>query len=117
MFKKDDCQTYETPVLDSTNPSSSPQTLLRNKQLLDTALDKIISYSEKKNINLCIFDNILNQLSKFDKTQSQIVELRFFQGLSTEEIAKMLDISTTKVKIEWQIAKMWIYSELKKSRA
>ncbi|MBI4852925.1 MAG: hypothetical protein HY819_14110 [Acidobacteria bacterium] len=106
-------KTCQVGLLDSTNPFT-PKTALKSKHLLNTALDKIISYSERKNIDLHIFEEVLNQLAIFDPRQSQIVEFKFFGGLSTEEIAKILGISPTKVSMEWQIAKMWIYSEIKK---
>jgi len=67
-------KTYPVGLLDSTN-NHTPKTFLRSQHLLNTALDKVISHSERKNIDLDLFENILNQLAKFDPKQSQIVEL------------------------------------------
>lgn len=116
MFKQENSlETDNTNAIDSTG-SSSAKTLLRNKDLLNTALNKIISHSERKNIDLYLFEAVLGQLAILDPRQSQIVELKFFRHVSTEEIARMLRLPTAKVIIEWQIAKMWIYNELKKKK-
>ncbi|HSG39183.1 MAG TPA: sigma-70 family RNA polymerase sigma factor [Thermoanaerobaculia bacterium] len=58
-------------------------------------------------------DQALNQLAEIDPRQSRIVEMRFFMGLSHEEIAEVLQISVTTVKREWKAAKLWLYHELK----
>jgi RNA polymerase sigma factor (TIGR02999 family) len=57
-------------------------------------------------------DQALSRLALLDQRQSQIVEMRFFGGLTEEEIAEALGISSRTVKREWSIAKAWLYSEL-----
>jgi RNA polymerase sigma-70 factor, ECF subfamily len=57
-------------------------------------------------------DQALTQLSISNARQAQIVELRFFAGLTEEEIAKILDISSRTVKREWIAAKAWLYARL-----
>jgi RNA polymerase sigma factor (sigma-70 family) len=47
-----------------------------------------------------------------DPRQSKIVELKFFGGLTTEEIAEVMEISTATVEREWRTARAWLYSEL-----
>lgn len=57
-------------------------------------------------------DDALQALSKIDKQQGRIVELRFFAGLTIEETAEILQISLSTVKRDWILAKTWIYREL-----
>jgi RNA polymerase sigma factor (TIGR02999 family) len=61
---------------------------------------------------LLALDGALIRLSAIDARQSQIVELRFFGGLTVEETAQVLDISARTVKRDWMVAKAWLRSEL-----
>jgi RNA polymerase sigma factor (sigma-70 family) len=56
-------------------------------------------------------------LSNFDEQQGRIVELRFFGGLATEEIAEVLGISASTVKREWNVAKAWLIREMKRGKS
>jgi RNA polymerase sigma factor (TIGR02999 family) len=56
----------------------------------------------------------LNGLTQLDEQQGRIVELRFFGGLATEEIAEVLGISPSTVKRDWNVAKAWLSREMKK---
>jgi RNA polymerase sigma-70 factor (ECF subfamily) len=58
---------------------------------------------------LLALDAALAQLSTLDERQARVVELRFFGGLSTEEIAKMLEVSPATVKREWATARAWLF--------
>jgi len=58
-------------------------------------------------------DDTLNQLRRVDKRQADIVENRFFAGLTNEEIAKLMNISETTVKREWRHAQTWLLREMK----
>lgn len=57
-------------------------------------------------------DDALNRLSRRDPRLGQIVELRFFAGLTEEEIAEMLGISARTVKRDWKVARLWLHSQL-----
>jgi RNA polymerase sigma factor (TIGR02999 family) len=57
-------------------------------------------------------DVALNRLSQLDERQARIVELRFFAGMTIDEIAEALEISPSTVKREWQLARAWLYGEL-----
>ena len=59
-------------------------------------------------------DETLNQLRRVDKRQADIVENRFFAGLTNEEIAKLMNISETTVKREWRHAQTWLLREMKR---
>ena len=62
-------------------------------------------------------DDALEQLAKIDPRQSRIVELRFFAGLTVQETADVLNISTPTVNREWNAAKAWLFRELNRRGA
>lgn len=62
---------------------------------------------------LLALDSALTRLATFDERQGRIVEMRFFAGMSVEETASALKISERTVKREWQLAKAWLYGELR----
>lgn len=62
--------------------------------------------------DLLELDLALSELEKFDPQQSQIVELRYFAGLTIEETAEVLKISPATVKREWAIARSWLYLQI-----
>lgn len=61
---------------------------------------------------LLALDAALERLAALDQRQCQIVEMRFFAGMTVEETAHALDISPRTVKREWQMARAWLYGEL-----
>jgi RNA polymerase sigma-70 factor, ECF subfamily len=65
-----------------------------------------------QDLDLVALDEALTRLAEIDPQQSQIVELRFFSGLSVEETAKVLDVSERTVKRDWNVAKAWLRREL-----
>ena len=60
-------------------------------------------------------DDALEELTKLDARQSQIVEMRFFGGLSIEETADVLGISPATVKREWATARLWLHRQLSRT--
>jgi RNA polymerase sigma factor (sigma-70 family) len=54
----------------------------------------------------------MNALSKLDPRKVQVVEMRFFGGLSVEETAEVLKVSPITIKRDWRAARMWLYREL-----
>ncbi len=62
--------------------------------------------------DLLDLDSALTRLSERDPPIAEVVELRFFGGLSVEEAAQVLDISSRKVKKDWRIAKAWLRKEI-----
>jgi RNA polymerase sigma factor, sigma-70 family/RNA polymerase sigma factor, TIGR02999 family len=67
---------------------------------------------EEKAINLMALDEALTRLAKLDSQQSQIIELRYFGGLSIEETADFLGVSTATVKRSWSSARAWLLREM-----
>ncbi len=76
------------------------------------SLDEALTVSAERSDDLVALDDALTSLAEIDERKSRIVELRFFGGLSNEEIAEVLDISTITVIREWNKAKAWLYREL-----
>jgi RNA polymerase sigma factor (TIGR02999 family) len=66
-------------------------------------------------VDLVELDDALTRLAGFDARKSLVVELRFFVGLTAEETAKTLDISTRSVERDWRLARAWLFRELKRT--
>jgi RNA polymerase sigma factor (sigma-70 family) len=62
--------------------------------------------------DLVALDDALNELTRLDPRKVQIIEMRFFAGLSVEEAAEVLKVSAATVRRDWSIAKWWLYREL-----
>ncbi|MCU0239452.1 MAG: sigma-70 family RNA polymerase sigma factor [Pyrinomonadaceae bacterium] len=67
---------------------------------------------EERATALLELDNALEELAKIDERQSKIVEMKYFAGMNSAEIAEALNISERTVGREWQEAKLWLYREL-----
>ena len=80
------------------------------------ALDNAMGASERRSTDLVAVDDALNALARFDPRKGQIVEMRFFGGLSNEEIAEVLNVAPITVIREWNKAKAWLYAELSAAR-
>ena len=70
---------------------------------------------EERSDELLALDEALSQMSKKDPRQGNIFELRYFGGLTIEETADALGISTATVKRDWRTAKAWLYREIESS--
>jgi RNA polymerase sigma factor (TIGR02999 family) len=75
-------------------------------------LDDAIAAPGKKDLDVVALDDALAKLAELDGRQSQIIELRFFGGLSIEETAEVVKLSPATVKREWAMARAWLYREL-----
>jgi len=79
-----------------------------------------VSFTETANVpaprstDVLALDKALRELEKIDPRKSQIVELRFFGGLSQEETAEALNVSVATVRHDWSLARAWLARELKK---
>jgi len=81
-----------------------------------TISDEAGTVSEERIIEIIELNDALNTLASIDKRKTQIVELKFFGGLSIEEIATFLNVSPKTVKRDWQLARMWLLRELEGDR-
>src|SRR6476620_4344591 len=75
-------------------------------------LDEALDFCVERNLNIVAVDEALEELELEDPRQAQIVELRFFTGLTVDEIASTLKISRATVKRDWATAKLWLQSRL-----
>lgn len=80
--------------------------------LTDVADDMPAASSDVHPVDALALDRALTKLEALDPTQARVVELRFFGGLSIEETATVLDVSSGTVKREWAVARAWLYREL-----
>lgn len=76
------------------------------------SLDFALEVFDQRNVPAAALHTALRELEALDPRQGQIVELRFFGGLSVEETAEVLGISPATVKREWTIAKLWLEREM-----
>ena len=81
-------------------------------EALKISLDEAMSVSAGKDTDLLALDEALKSLAKLDERKSQIVELRFFGGLSVDETAEVMKVAPITVMREWNKAKAWLYREL-----
>jgi RNA polymerase sigma factor (TIGR02999 family) len=73
--------------------------------------------TSERHPDLVALDDALETLARFDARRSQVVELRFFGGLSVEETAEALSVSSKTVIRDWNLAKMWLLRELDRQGA
>jgi RNA polymerase sigma-70 factor (ECF subfamily) len=78
------------------------------------SLDEAPDISKKPGADLIALESALNALEELDPRKCKVVELRFFGGLSIEEIAEVLSVSAKTVLRDWQFAKLWLLHEMKK---
>lgn len=76
------------------------------------SLDEGLIVSEERSAEVVAVHEALEQLAKFDARKSQVVELRFFGGLSIDETSEVLCVSPATVRSDWTLAKVWLRREL-----
>ena len=80
-------------------------------------LEEAATVSAAVSSEILAVDQALNQLAVFDSRKSDVVELRFFGGLTVEEIAVALQVSPETVMRDWKLAKAWLLRELSREDA
>jgi RNA polymerase sigma factor (TIGR02999 family) len=75
---------------------------------LQVSLSEAESLSDERTTDLVALDDALKSLAEIDRRKSEIVELRFFGGLSIEETAEVLKVSPTTIERDWAMAKAWL---------
>jgi RNA polymerase sigma factor (TIGR02999 family) len=78
-------------------------------------LDEVLTICSERSAELIALDDALKELAKLDERQSKVVELRFFGGLTEEEIAEVLKVSPRTVSNDWSLARSWLLRELNKA--
>jgi RNA polymerase sigma-70 factor, ECF subfamily len=85
----------------------------RGGELRQVSLDEVLTVSDEQDVDLEALHNALSALAEIDQRKSQVVELRFFGGLSTDEIAEVLKVSPNTVLLDWSFAKAWLCRQMK----
>jgi RNA polymerase sigma-70 factor (ECF subfamily) len=78
----------------------------------NVTLDEALVASPERGVDLVALDDALEDLARVDARKSQVVELRFFGGLSVEETAEALKVSPETVTRDWRLAKVWLLREI-----
>jgi RNA polymerase sigma factor (TIGR02999 family) len=84
----------------------------RGGKLHHVEIDKVSLLSPEKNDELLALDDALDRLAKFDKTKSRIVEMRYFGGMTVDEVADVLGLASITVAVHWRMAKAWLKEEI-----
>ena len=85
------------------------------KRVMISLTDAADTSSDASIADILAIDDLLTRLGAQDPEQQRIVELRFFAGLTVEDTAMVIGRSPRTVKREWQLAKAWLYHELRKA--
>ena len=88
--------------------------LKRGRNPHEVSLTEALVVSAKRSADLVAIDDALTTLAALDPRQSQVVELRFFGGLTDNEIAEVLKVSHGTVRRDWRLARAWLHHELSK---
>jgi len=84
----------------------------RGGDVVQISLDEAPDVGQEKAIDLVTLNDALSTLASFDPRMSQVVELRYFGGLTVEEAARVLDVSPETVMRDWKMAKVWLLREM-----
>jgi len=79
--------------------------------------NEALAVSQEPDADIVALDDALNELASLDARKAQVVELRFFGGLSVEETAEVLKVSQQTVLRDWKFAKSWLLRTLSEQRA
>ena len=90
----------------------SRKALKRGGTMRRLALDEAVVGVENRLEEILLMDQAMSRLSRWDRRQSRVVELRFFGGLTEQEIALALGVSLGTVKRDWRLARAWLRAEL-----
>jgi RNA polymerase sigma factor (TIGR02999 family) len=86
--------------------------LKRGAGVRPLSLEKSPDIFQRTDPDLVALDDALNALAAIDSRKSQVIELRFFGGLTAEETAEVLKVSPDTVLRDWKLAKVWLHREL-----
>jgi RNA polymerase sigma-70 factor (ECF subfamily) len=78
----------------------------------ETSLDRALDIPEAQSAGLLALEEALSRLQQVDGRQCQVVEMRFFAGMSENEIAEVLGVSARTINREWRMARVWLYQEV-----
>lgn len=76
------------------------------------AIDENVAGAEQPEFDPIALDEAMKKLAAFDERKSKVVELRFFSGLTVDEVAEVLNVSKSTVEGDWRMARAWLSREL-----
>jgi len=79
------------------------------------SLEEVADISNERAADLIALDEALTNLALIDPRKAQIVELKYFGGMTIEEAAEVLEVSTPTVERDWKMAKIWLHREISKT--
>ena len=88
--------------------------LKRGGEAIQVSFMKAAAVPAPQSADVLALDDVLKRLEEIDPRKSQMVEMRFFGGLSLEETAEALNVSVATVRRDWSLARSWLFRELKK---
>ena len=91
---------------------SRRRNLKRGGSVLHISIEDTNALAPERPTDLLMLDNALHALARFDSRKAKVVELRFFGGLSVEETAEVLSVSSITVMRDWNTARAWLYREM-----
>lgn len=81
--------------------------------VVQVALDPEVAPAAEREVDLVRLDEALSELSILDARQGRVVELRYFGGLTLDEVAEILGVSVATVKRDWTLARAWLFDRLR----
>ena len=84
----------------------------RRGDAVHVSLDDVLESTETVDLDVVLLDAALTKLAALSERQSRVVEMRFFGGLSYEEIATALGETVWAVRCDWDLARVWLWREL-----
>jgi len=88
---------------------------MRGGGLARVELEDNIAVSEERSGELVLLDDALTRLEALNPRQAKVVELRYFGGLSVEQVASILGVAPRSVKRDWALARVWLFKEIQKA--
>ena len=86
----------------------------RGANMPKVTLEDAMVASRRKDMDVIALDDALTDLGKIDPRQSRVVELRYFAGLSLEEISQVMEIAPATVQRDWTAARAWLHREMRR---
>jgi RNA polymerase sigma-70 factor (ECF subfamily) len=78
----------------------------------EISLDRALNIAEAQSADLLALEEALARLERVDTRQCQVVEMRFFAGMSEDEVAEVLGVSARTINRDWRMARAWLYKEV-----
>jgi RNA polymerase sigma factor (TIGR02999 family) len=88
------------------------QALKRGRDAIKVTLDDSLVAGESRSAELLALDEAMENLALFDRRQAEVVEMRYFGGLTMEEIAEVMKVHVNTVTRDWRAARAWLFAAL-----